>query len=196
MDIFNINSELFAWVILPLLIFLSRIADVSIGTLRLIFLSKGFKFIAPVLGFFEVIIWLLAVTQIIKHVDNVVSYIAYGAGFAIGNYIGMLLEEKLSLGKVLIRIIPKADTTNLVKYMKSQNYGITIIDAKGSVGDVKVIMSVLDRKDIKELIPIINKFNPHAFYSIEDIRAVHDGVFRSHKRHSIFSIGRGIKKIK
>ena len=73
------DSDFFTWIILPFLIFLSRIADQSIGSMRLIFLAKGFKFIAPMLGFFEVIIWLIAVSQIMKHLDNVLCYIAYGA---------------------------------------------------------------------------------------------------------------------
>lgn len=196
MEIFSNHSDLFVWVIIPLLIFFSRIADQTLGTLRFIFLSKGYKYIAPILGFFEVIIWLLAVTQIIKNVDNVISYVAYGAGFAMGNYIGMLIEEKLSLGKVMLRIIPKKDTSDLIEHMKSQNYGITVIDAQGSLGDVKMIMSIMDRKDTKELIPMINKFNPHAFITIEDIRAVKEGVFRSRRTFSLLSHRRDTKKIK
>jgi len=88
------HSWTFQWIILPLLIFLARITDQTIGTLRLIFLSKGYRLIAPLLGFFEVIIWLVAVSQIMKHLDNVMSYVAYGAGFAMGNYIGMTIERK------------------------------------------------------------------------------------------------------
>lgn len=196
MEIFSNNSDLFVWVIIPLLIFLSRIADQTLGTLRFIFLSKGYKYIAPFLGFFEVIIWLIAVTQIIKHIDNPISYIAYGAGFATGNYLGMILEERLSLGKVMLRIIPKKDTSKLIEYMKSQNFGITVIDAHGSVGDVKMIMSIMDRKDTKDLIPIINTFNPHAFFTIEDIRAVKEGVFPSKRKFSLSSHRRDTKKIK
>jgi len=186
MEFLNIDSEIFAWVVLPLLIFFSRIADQTIGTLRLIFLSKGFRYAAPVLGFFEVIIWLLAVTQIIKHVDNIISYIAYGAGFATGNYIGMWLEEKISIGKVIIRIIPKKSTDELIEHMKKNNYGVTIVDAMGSKGAVKIIFSVINRKDLKELVPAINHFNPHAFYTIEDIRQVREGVFHPVKK-SVFS---------
>jgi len=80
--------------------------------------------------------------------------------------------------------------------MKSQNYGLTIIDAHGSLGDVKMIMSIMDRRDTKELIPLINKFNPHAFFTIEDIRAVKEGVFRSRKKHIIAKHRRDTKKIK
>ena len=196
MEFFNTDSEIFAWVILPILIFLSRIADQSIGTLRLIFLSKGYKFYAPLLGFFEVIIWLLAVTQIIKHVDNAISYISYGAGFAAGNYIGMILEEKISIGKVIIRIIPKKDTTQLLEYMKSNGLGVTKVDATGSIGPVKIIFSVINRKDLKHLIPAINQYNPNAFYSIEDVRSVKEGVFSQKKKRGLHFLQKDTKKIK
>lgn len=189
MEYFTIDSFTFTWIIMPILIFLSRIADQTIGSLRIIFVSKGYKYIAPVLGFFEVIIWLVVVTQIIKNVDNPVSYIAYGLGFGTGTFIGMKLEEKLSIGKVMLRVIPKMDTKNLIEYMNSENYGITVLDAKGSHGDVKVIMSIMERKDVKELITIINKFNPNAFYTIEDIRAVREGFFPHSRKKGLFSIG-------
>lgn len=196
MELFNTDSEIFAWVVMPILIFLSRVADQSIGTVRLIFLSKGFKFWAPFLGFFEVIIWLLAVTQIIKHVDNPLSYVSYGAGFATGNFIGMWLEEKISIGKVMVRIIPKKNTDLLLQYMKSQNFGITRVDAEGSLGKVKVIFSIINRKDLKELIEAINHYNPNAFYSVEDVRAVREGVFKQRKKVRFIAFQRDTKKIK
>ena len=90
-------TPFFAWVVLPLLIFFARICDVTLGTIRVIFISKGFKYIAPCIGFFEVIIWLLAIGQVMNNITNVASYIAYGAGFATGTFVGMAIEEKLSL---------------------------------------------------------------------------------------------------
>ena len=167
---------------LPVLIFLARICDVSIGTLRLIFVSKGFKHIAPLLGFFEVIIWLLAVSQIMKHLDNIVCYIAYGGGFAMGNYIGMYLEEKISIGSVIIRVIPKTDTTELINELREQNFGLTVVDAEGSLGKVKMIFSVIKRENIEQFVSVINRYNPHAFYSIEEVKAVNEGVFRRERK--------------
>ena len=180
------DSQIFTWVILPLLIFFSRIADLSIGTLRLIFVSKGYKYLAPFLGFFEVIIWLIAVGQIFKQLDNFLYYIAYGAGFAAGNFVGILLEEKISLGTVVVRIIPKLDTTDLIHFLRSQNYGLTIMDAEGSRGKVKVILSIIPRKQIGDFVSIINKYNPRAFYSIEEVKSVSYGVFKKKERNSIF----------
>lgn len=184
------ESWLFTWVILPLLIVLARIADQTIGTLRVIFLSKGYRLLAPALGFFEVIIWLLAVTQILQHLDNWLTYIAYGLGFALGNYMGLILEQKISLGTVIVRIIPKFDTTELVNYLIAQNFGITTVDAMGSRGPVKVIFSIVKRKDIDRVVEIIHKLNPNAFYTIEEVKSVHEGIMHSEGRKSRLGFSR------
>jgi len=188
------DSDFFTWIILPLLIFLSRIADQSIGSMRLIFLSKGYKFIAPMLGFFEVIIWLIAVSQIMKHLDNVLCYIAYGAGFAMGNYIGMTLEERISIGTVLVRIIPNLNTAELIEALRLHNFGLTTIDANGSRGEVKIFISIINRKDLKEYISIINKINPNAFYTIEEVKTINQGIVRNNPRNSIIgTIGKSFR---
>jgi uncharacterized protein YebE (UPF0316 family) len=191
------DSWVFSWVILPLLIILARIADQTIGTLRLIFLSKGFRILTPVLGFFEVIIWLLAVSQIFQHLDNWLAYIAYGLGFAIGNYIGIVVEQKISLGSVIVRIVPKYDTSELISYLREHNFGITSVNAEGSRGPVKVIFSIIKRRDINNFVSIIKRFNPNAFYTIEDVRAVHEGVIHNAPSRSVFqSFGFHTKKAK
>ncbi|MGD0712027.1 MAG: DUF2179 domain-containing protein [Bacteroidales bacterium] len=188
------NSDVFAWVVLPLLIFLARICDVSLDTLRLIFVSKGIKKVAPLLGFFEVLIWLLAVSQIMKHLDNAICYIAYGSGFAMGNYIGMILEEKISIGSVMIRVVPKSDTSELVDMLRAQNYGITVVDAEGSHGNVKIIFSVVKRDNIPGFVSIINRYNPQAFYTVEDVRSVNEGVLHNDKKP--FSVAFGFLRRK
>ncbi|HPT04853.1 MAG TPA: DUF2179 domain-containing protein [Bacteroidales bacterium] len=191
------DSQLFTWVVLPLLIFFARIADQSIGTMRLIFLSKGYKFIAPFLGFFEVIIWLLAIGQIMEHLDNFMCYIAYGLGFAMGNFIGITLEERISIGNVIIRVITGTETTTLVEHLRSLNFGTTVADATGSKGPVKILFTIIKRKEITDVVKIIHQYNPHAFYTIEDVKALNEGIFRSTKRKTIFdSFSFKLKKTK
>ena len=92
-----LTSPVFAFVVLPFMIFCARICDVTLGTIRVIFISKGIKYLAPIIGFFEVIIWLLAIGQVMNNLTNIVAYIAYGAGFAAGTYIGMAIEERSPL---------------------------------------------------------------------------------------------------
>jgi len=169
--------DLYAWVFIPFLIFVARIADVSIGTVRLIFISRGLKYLAPVVGFFEVLIWLLAIGQIMKNLSNPVCYIAYAGGFATGNYFGMRIAEKLSLGVVLIRVVTKKEAGELVEYLKSADYGVTCVDGHGTAGQVKVVFTIVPRREVKNVADLINKFNPEAFYSMEEVSFVAKGVF-------------------
>ncbi|RQD80032.1 MAG: DUF2179 domain-containing protein [Methanocalculus sp. MSAO_Arc1] len=175
-------TDLYTWVIIPALIILARILDVSMGTIRIIFVARGYRFLAPAIGFFEVIIWLLAIGEIMKNLDNPASYIAYGLGFAIGNYLGILLEDHLSIGQVIVRVITSRDATQLIESLKQKNYGITSIDAEGATGDVKLIFLVIKRSHLTEVINQIKHFNPNAFYSVEDVRSVKEGVFPLEKK--------------
>jgi len=170
-----ITPEIYAWVILPMLIFTSRVIDVSLDTIRIIFISKNLKYLAPVIGFFEVLVWLLAMRQIMQHIDNITYMIAYAAGFATGNFVGMYIEQMLSIGKVIIRIISR-DCDSLINTLRSNGCGVTCIDANGLNGSVKIIFSIINRTDADEVIAKIREFNPQAFYSIEDVRSVRDEV--------------------
>ncbi len=172
-----IQSPFFRWGILPFLIVLARVVDVSLGTLRVIFISRGMKWLAPLVGFFEVLIWLLAIGQIMKNLSNVMCYLAYAGGFALGTYAGIALVNKLSLGMVLIQVITKVDATALVEFLKSENFGVTSINAEGGTGKVKVIYSVVKRQDLPRVIEIIKSFNPQAFYTVGDVSFVSEGIF-------------------
>lgn len=176
------DSGLFTWVVLPFLIFFARITDVSIGTMRLIFVSKGYKYYAPILGFFEVIIWLMAIGQIMQHLDNILCYIAYGAGFATGNYVGIYLEEKISLGTVVIRIIPKKDSPELVTRLREANFGVSTVEIEGMTGKLKMLFTIVKRKDLVDALNIIHQYNPQAFYTVEDVRTASEGYFRIARR--------------
>jgi uncharacterized protein YebE (UPF0316 family) len=170
------NSDIFKWAILPLMIFFARLIDVSLGTIRIIFISRGFKYIAPLIAFIEINIWLLAIAQIMQNLDNPACSIAYAGGFAMGNLVGMLLEEKISIGSVIVRIIVKHDSDKIYSYLKSEKYGVTMVDAKGIEGDVKLIFAVIRRGDLKKILNHIKTIHPHAFYTIEDTRTVQDAV--------------------
>ena len=172
-----LNSATYTWFILPLLIFLVRILDVSLGTIRLIFISKGVKYLAPLIGFFEILIWLLAIGQIMKNLSNVACYIAYGGGFALGTFLGIFIEEKLSIGMILVRIITQRDATELISFLQLKGYGVTRVNAEGAYGDVMILFSIIRRTDLKEVVDVITKLDPKAFYSIEDVRFVSEGIF-------------------
>jgi len=172
-ELINISTyEIYAWVILPFLIFFARVCDVSLGTIRIIFVSKGLKYLAPLIGFFEILIWLLAIGQIIQNLTNVYYYIFYAAGFSIGNFVGILIDEKLKIGTVGVRIITRRDAKELINALKKADYKLTVLDAEGSNGMVKIIFTVVNRQNIQDVIKTVKKYNSNAFYSIEDIRYV------------------------
>ena len=176
------NSDIFKWIILPLLIFIARLTDVSLGTIRIIFISRGLKYIAPLIAFFEINIWLLAIAQIILNLNNPICAVAYTGGFAIGNFVGILIEEKLSIGSVILRIIIRHDIDKIINCLRSKKYGVTTIDARGNNGDVKIILAVVRRSDIKRILQDIKDIHPHAFYTVEDVRTVEDAIFPIDKR--------------
>lgn len=171
------DSALFTYVLLPGLIFFARIMDVSIGTIRIVMVAKGHKLWAPILGFFEVLIWLIAITKIIQNLDNWMCYIAYGLGFAAGNYIGLMIEEKMALGIVKLQIITRKEASQLIENLKNAGYGVTHHQANGASEKVSIIHSIIKRSEIKKVEDIVKTTNPKAFYSVEDIKFVNEGVF-------------------
>jgi uncharacterized protein YebE (UPF0316 family) len=183
------DSAIFSYGILPLLIFLARICDVSIGTIRIIFVSKGQKYIAPVLGFFEVLIWITAISKIMQNLDNYVNYIAYAAGFATGNFVGMLIEEKLAMGILMIRIFASDRGMELVKLLNSSGFGATFVEAHGAREEVHLIYSIVHRHELEKVLEVISGFDPKVFYTIEDIKAANEGIFTPQKQNIIFPFG-------
>lgn len=171
------DSNLFTYVVLPLLIFVARIADVSIGTIRIVMISKGQKQWAPLLGFVEIFIWLLAMTKIFQNLDNWLCYFAYAGGFAAGNYVGLRIEEKLAVGIVKIQIITRKNADQLIENLKNAGYGITHHEAKGSNDFVSIIYSIIKRTQIQKVEEIVKTTNPNAFYSFEDVKSVSHGVY-------------------
>ncbi len=166
------ESGWFIWFVLPMLVFLARILDVSLGTLRTIFIVKGFKYVVAVIGFIEILIWLLAIQQIMKNLDNPACYVAYAAGVSAGNFIGIWITEKLSLSLAQVKIVLRNDSPELIEALKTARYGLTCLDAQGAYGPVKLIFTVVARKSIEDVLKIVKTFDPLAFYTIEDVHRV------------------------
>lgn len=178
------NFDYFSWIILPLLIFISRLGDVTLATLRHIFVSKGFKKIVPFLGFVEVLIWLIAMRQVFSNLNNIACFVAWAGGFAMGTYCGMMIEEKLALGMQLIRIITDKDPSEMVAEFRDLKQGVTVVDGEGAQGKVKLVFTVVNRVHKKRIIDIIHHHNPNAFYSIEDVKSSSHGVFSDREQLS------------
>jgi uncharacterized protein YebE (UPF0316 family) len=173
----NGNFNWYAWVILPLIIFVARIFDVTLGTLRIIFVARGKRNLAPVLGFFEVLIWIVVISQLVQNLEAFTAYIGYAAGFAAGNYVGMWLEDKMALGTYMMRMITSEDVTELVCRLRDGGYGVTRVEGEGSKGKVNLIYTVVKRRNMEQVLAIIHAIKPNAFVSMEEIRSTEKGVF-------------------
>ncbi len=169
-ETFGVSDELFNYLILPLLIFLARIADVSMNTVRIIFVLNGKKLISTLLGFFESLIWLLAIGQIFQQLDNWLSYLAYAAGFAMGIFTGMLIEEKLAVGKLVIRVISTKEFKELTRYMRKEHFRFTILDGETSSGDGQVLFTVIKRDRLPGFLEEMHRWHPNSFYTIESVK--------------------------
>jgi uncharacterized protein YebE (UPF0316 family) len=171
-----LNSAAYTWLALPLLIFCARILDVSLDTVRIIFINKNLRYYAAFTGFFAVLIWLMVIREVFQQLNNPACYIAYAAGYATGNFVGIMIENRISIGKVIIRVITRIDSDDLTALLRDSGYGITVIDAEGATGPVKLIFTITERRDIAKVVEMIRQHNPLAFYSVEDVRTVSEAV--------------------
>jgi uncharacterized protein YebE (UPF0316 family) len=182
----------YVWVGLPLLIFAARVCDVTLGTMRIIFTSRGMRNWAPVLGFIETFIWIVAVSSIVKHAQNVAAFVGYASGFATGTYVGMMIESRLAMGTLTIRAIIRRDPKELIETLHNAGFGVTEVDGHGSTGDVKIVYSTVKRADLPAIIAIYHQILPGAFLSVEEVRSTEQGVFPVARNH--FARNLSIKK--
>lgn len=176
------NFDYDTYLLLPLGIFLARMVDTSLGTLRLVLIGRGNRKAVRVVGFFEVLIWITAISQLIQHVNHWSSYIAWALGFTAGSMIGFKIEEKLALGKHQLRIITPQPVEGFLEALKSLNQGYTVFDGIGANGPVKQIFIIVNRKHSKEVTELLKQYIPQSFCSISDIQATDSGVFNTKKR--------------
>ena len=191
----GISESLFSFLILPLMIFFARIADVSINTIRIIYVLGGRKATATILGFFESFIWLMAIRQIFEHLDNWICYIAYPAGFASGIFVGMIIEERIAYGKVIVRIITRKEVYHLLAFLTSQQFRYTHVHAEGPDGHENLVFTVLEREHLDDLLLKLKDILPSAFYTVEKVnRAAESGTIVQESTR--WSIGSWLKSIK
>src|SRR5262245_11321536 len=162
---------------LPVFIFVAEMCVVTLSTLRTIFVARGMKYLAPVLGFFEVTIWLFAIGEVMKNLSDFRCSLAFAGGFTLGNFLGVLIEQRLALGTVVVRTITHKDPTLLVERLRLAGYGVTRLDGQGAVGPVEVVLTVVPRKELDKVQAILRAFDPRVFYSVDGLQAAAAGVF-------------------
>jgi uncharacterized protein YebE (UPF0316 family) len=175
------DPQIFSYLVLPVMIFFARICDVTLGTLRVIFVARGKKYIAPFLGFFEVLIWIIVISELLNSANNIICYVAYAGGYATGNFVGMIIEERIAIGTVMMRIFLSKDGKELAGILNKNGYGVTLLRGEGSEGGVEILQVVVSRKLSANIEKILNEYNPNIFYVIEDVRSVKKGIFPKKK---------------
>ncbi len=161
--------------LLPFLIFFFRVIDVSLGTFRTIVVVRGHKAMAAIIGFFEILIWLAAASQVLNNIDQWHLALAYALGFAVGNYVGMWIESRFALGNELIRCF-SFNRDILSNKLRAQSYQVISVD--GDIGQQKMVelMYIVEkRRNVPKLIKLIKELDPSAVYSISDVKSVYDG---------------------
>jgi uncharacterized protein YebE (UPF0316 family) len=170
-------SETLSNLSLPTIIFIAETTVVTLATIRIIFIARGMKTLASVVGLFEVSIWLFAIGQVMRNLNDLRCSAAFAGGFTLGNYLGVLIHDKMAIGHLVIRIITSKDASELVQGLQTADYGVTCVDAMGAKGPVQIIVTVIKRRDLPRVLEIIKGFDEEVFYSVEDLHSTAKGVF-------------------
>ncbi|NLB65776.1 MAG: DUF2179 domain-containing protein [Lentisphaerae bacterium] len=157
-----------------LLIVVTRIVDVSMGTLRVSFIARGRKVLAAICGFTEILIWIVVVSKILVGAPHWTAYIAYALGFTLGTLAGMSIEERLAVGWALVRVISGNPVGDFPRQLSAAGFGVTLQDAQGARGPVQVLVTLMPRKRLPEFQQLLSQYDPSAFYTIEDVRHARD----------------------
>jgi uncharacterized protein YebE (UPF0316 family) len=159
----------------PLIIFGLRIVDVSLATLRMLLAVRGVKIVAPFIGFFEVLVWIFAVGNAIRFLDSPLHLIGYASGFAMGTVVGMLIEERIAFGMASVRIVSTHGGVELAEALRERGFGVTEFSGQGREGLVEVVDAVVRRRDLKHVYSEVATWDPDAFVTVEEPRAIHRG---------------------
>ena len=167
-----------AW-LSALLIFTLRVSDMTLDTLRVLFVMRGKKRIAWILGFFQSAIFVLAIGRVLTQLDNPLNIIGYAAGFATGNVVGMYIEERIAIGHILINIISPRLGTAIADHLRQNGYAVTEVSARGKDGMVSMINCSVLRKQVDVVRELVNQIDPEAFITAEDVRPIRRGFWRA-----------------
>ncbi len=161
------------------LIFLLRVSDMTLDTLRVLFVMRGRKFVAWILGFFQATVFVLAITRVLNNLDNPLNYLGYAAGFATGVVVGMTIEERLAIGHAHLRIISSRRGNAIAERLRAEGYAVTEIPARGKDGTVTMLNCSVLRKNVDTIHKMVNEVDDEAFITAEDIRPVRRGFWRA-----------------
>lgn len=176
-------QELVAGPLGPLVVFSLRVTDVSMATLRMLLTVRNRRVLAPVIGFFEVLIWVAAIGIVVQHLQSPLHVIGYAGGFATGSFVGLLIEERLALGLATIRTVIRSGGAELSMELRNAGFGVTELTGRGREGPVEVLYAVLPRRQVPRALSLIDRDAPNAFVIVDEPRQVRRGwLFQAKKK--------------
>ncbi len=167
--------ELFAGPWGPFLIFGLRVIDVTLATLRMLLTMRGQRVVVPFIGFFEALIWVLAIGTAIQNLQSPWHVLGYAGGFAAGTVVGIWVEEKLAMGLATIRVISRAEGQEIAAALREEGFGVTEFDGYGRQGKVELLMTLVRRRQIGRVLTIAEALDDDAFISVDEPRTIRRG---------------------
>jgi uncharacterized protein YebE (UPF0316 family) len=162
-------------VVLAVLIFILRVINYAIGTIRLVAISRGRRVLAAGLAFLEALIFAVVIANVVSDLDNIVNLVSYCLGAAAGSYVGMVLEQRLITGYSKITIISVTDGHEIALALREKNFGVTEAIGMGHEGQVSMLTIVVNRKDSPAVLQAARRIDPKAFISMEEAQRVEHG---------------------
>ena len=150
-----------------LIIFSLRLADQSLGTMRALLVSKNKPIYAALIGLVESAIWIVAISQVIKDIDDPILIAAYAAGFAAGTILGSYIERIVGVGNIVVRVFSPANSPSVAEALRENGHGVTVIDGEGKDGSVKIYLCVIPRRKLKSVLKMIEEINPNSFITTD-----------------------------
>ena len=160
-------------------IFVLRVVDMSLDTIRVLFVMRGRKNLAWVLGFLQSLVFVIAITAVLSNLDNPLNILGYAAGFATGNVVGMTIEERLAIGFTHITIVSPTRGAVIAEQLRANGFAVTEIPARGLSGMVAVLHCDVRRRQMDMVETVVLESDPEAYITAEDVRAVRRGFWRA-----------------
>ncbi len=166
-------------ILVVIIIFLLRVCDMSLDTIRVLFVFRGKKSLAWVLGFFQSMLFVIAITSVLANMDNFWNIIGYAAGFATGNVVGMSIENRLAIGHIHMTIFSPMAGPRITDALRNAGYAVTELSGRGRAGMVSVLHVAVLRKKVADVETIVLEMDKEAFVTAEDIKPIRRGFWRA-----------------
>lgn len=175
------GSGMGAAIVTGLFIFFARVVDVSLGTLRMLMLVKGRRLPAATIGFFEVIIYVNALGRVVNQLDRWEYMLIYALGYSAGNFLGIILEERMALGYAGVEIIVQSESDRLVQLLRDSGFGVTVIEGWGREGAKDILTVIVPRRQMDTLMKLVNEHDSNSFTIVMDARKTMGGYYQRQK---------------